>query len=91
MDSYVLYMHTLCHLDSNLWFNTKTICTIIICLFVCLSSCVSNLFEFSREKDTNQKCLEVQKKYQEECYRTVILEQELERIKVDSKGLIQHN
>ncbi|XP_037537277.1 coiled-coil domain-containing protein 13, partial [Nematolebias whitei] len=36
-----------------------------------------------KEKEVNQKCLEVQKKYQEECYRTMILEQELERMKVD--------
>ncbi|XP_024863742.1 coiled-coil domain-containing protein 13 [Kryptolebias marmoratus] len=46
----------------------------------------------TKEKEMNHKCLEAQKKYQEERCRTVILEQELERITVDLKeGHIQQD
>ncbi|KAM6919239.1 coiled-coil domain-containing protein 13 [Xenentodon cancila] len=38
-----------------------------------------------KEKEMNQICLETQQKYQEERRKMVILEQELERTKIDSK------
>ncbi|XP_029381190.1 coiled-coil domain-containing protein 13 isoform X2 [Echeneis naucrates] len=39
----------------------------------------------TREKEINQRCLQTEKNYQEERRQTVILQQELERRKLDSK------
>ncbi|XP_040000155.1 coiled-coil domain-containing protein 13 isoform X3 [Xiphias gladius] len=45
----------------------------------------------TKEKEMNQRCLEAEQKYQEERRRTVILEQQLERTKLDSKSSVpQH-
>ncbi|XP_018531851.1 coiled-coil domain-containing protein 13 isoform X1 [Lates calcarifer] len=40
-----------------------------------------------KEKEMNQRCVETEQKYQEERRRIVILEQQLERTKLDSKTL----
>ncbi|XP_022613978.1 coiled-coil domain-containing protein 13 [Seriola dumerili] len=42
----------------------------------------------TKEKEMNQRCLQAEQKYQEERRRTVILEQQLERTKLDSKSSV---
>ncbi|XP_071347859.1 coiled-coil domain-containing protein 13 isoform X2 [Trachinotus anak] len=45
----------------------------------------------TKEKEMNQRCLQAEQKYQEERRRTVILEQQLERTKLDSRSsVLQH-
>uniref|UniRef100_A0A3B4UYH9 Coiled-coil domain containing 13 n=1 Tax=Seriola dumerili TaxID=41447 RepID=A0A3B4UYH9_SERDU len=67
---------------SNFSTNASPFTPVFLCCFI--DSKILTL-----EKEMNQRCLQAEQKYQEERRRTVILEQQLERTKLDSKASLK--